>query len=149
MKGVSVMLEKSAGNVNIQKLRAILLLEADFNAIHKIIFNSRLIPSIKAANAILMEVIGGRRSQAATYLALDKKLITDIANVRKLLTIISYADTMNCYNRVAYPFTRLCVQYFGLDIIYLAVLFRAIQSMKMFLCTLHGMSENYYSDNEG
>ena len=32
---------------------------------------------------------------------------------------------------------------------YLAVLFRAIQSMKMFLRTSHGMSETYYSDNEG
>ena len=116
---------------------------------HKIIFNNRLILSIEAANAILMEVIGGRRSQVATYLALDKKLIADIANIRKLPTIIICADATNCYNRVAHPFASLCAQYFGLDIIYLAVLFRAIQSMKMFLRTSHGVSENYYSDNEG
>ena len=149
IKGVLVMLEKSAGDVNVQKLRAILLLEADFNAIHKIIFNSRLILSIKAANAIPMEVIGGRRSQAATHLALDKKLIADIANMRKLLTITICADATNCYDRVAHPFASLCAQYFGLDVMYLAVLFRAIQSMKIFLCTLYGISENYYSDNEG
>ena len=149
MKGISVILEKLAGDVNVQRLRTILLLEADFNAMHKIIFNNRLIPSIEAVNAIPMEVIGGRRSQAATYLALDKKLIADIANVRKLLTIIIYADAMNCYDRVAHPFASLCAQYFGLDIMYLAVLFRAIQSMKMFLCTSHSVSENYYSDNEG
>ena len=61
-KGVSVMLEKVAGNINVQKLRAILLLEADFNAMHKIIFNNRLMPRIEADNAIPMEVIGGRRS---------------------------------------------------------------------------------------
>ena len=60
IKGVSVMLEKVAGNVYIQKLRAILLLEADFNAIHKIMFNNRLISNIEAVNTILMEVIGGR-----------------------------------------------------------------------------------------
>ena len=149
MKGISVMLEKSAGDVNVQKLWAILLLEADFNAMHKIIFNNRLIPSIEAANAIPMEVIGGRRSQAATHLALDKKLIADIANVRKLLTITICADATNCYDRVAHLFASLCAQYFRLDIMYLAVLFRAIQSMKIFLRTSHGMSENYYSDNEG
>ena len=62
MKGVSVMLEKSVGDVNVQKLLAILLLEADFNTMYKIIFNSRLIPSIEAANTISIEVIGGRRS---------------------------------------------------------------------------------------
>ena len=56
------MLEKVAGNINVQKLRTILLLEADFNAMHKIIFNNRLIPSIEADKAIPMEVIGGRRS---------------------------------------------------------------------------------------
>ena len=116
---------------------------------HKIIFNNRLIPSIEAANAIPMEVIGGRKSQAATHLALDKKLIADIANVRKLPIITICADATNCYDRVAHPFASICAQYFRLDIMYLAVLFRAIQSMKMFLRTLHGVSENYYSDNEG
>ena len=53
------MLEKTAGNVHVQKLRVILLLEADFNAIDKIIFSTRLILSIEAENAILMEVIEG------------------------------------------------------------------------------------------
>ena len=52
------MLEKSAGNMHVQKLRAILLLEVGFNAIHKIIFNNRLIPNIEVVNAILIEVIG-------------------------------------------------------------------------------------------
>ena len=84
MNGVSVMLAKVAGNVNVQKLRAILLLEADFNAMHKIIFNNRLIPELEATDAIPPEVIGGRRTQAATHLALNKKLIAGIANVRKI-----------------------------------------------------------------
>jgi len=36
------MLEKSSRNINVAKLRAILLLEADFNAFNKIIFNTRV-----------------------------------------------------------------------------------------------------------
>ena len=60
IKGVSVILEKIAGNMHAQKLRAILLLEADFNAIYKIIFSTRLIPNIESENTILIEVIGGR-----------------------------------------------------------------------------------------
>ena len=57
IKGVLVMLEKVAGNVHVQKLQAILLLETDFNAMHKIIFNNRLIPNIEAMNTIPMKVI--------------------------------------------------------------------------------------------
>ena len=59
------------------------------------------------------------------------------------------ADATNCYDRVAHPFASLCAQYFGLDIAYLVVLFRAIQSMKMFLRTSFGVSKDFYSGNEG
>ena len=124
------------------------MLEADFNAMYKIMFNNRLMPNIEAMNAIPMEVIGGRRSQAATHLALDKKLISDIANVRKLPMITICADATNCYDRVAHPFASLCAQYFRLDLSYLVVLFRAIQSMKMFLRTAFGVSEHYYSGDD-
>ena len=47
MKSVSVILEKSLGNINIQKLRVILLLEADFNVLCKIIFNDRMMPVLE------------------------------------------------------------------------------------------------------
>ena len=143
------MLEKVSGHINMQKLRAILLLEADFNALHKIIFNNRLMPKIEADNVIPMEVIGGRRSQAATHLALNKKLIADIANVRKLPSVTICADATNCYDRVAHPFASLCAQCFRLELTYLTILFRAIQSMKMFLRTSHGISTTYYSDTIG
>jgi len=59
------------------------------------------------------------------------------------------ADATNYYNRVAYPFASLYVQYFGLDLLYLVVLFRVIQSIKIFLRTVFGVSENYYlGDND-
>ena len=105
---MSVILEKVAGNMYIQKLQAILSLEADFNAMHKIMFNNRLILNIEAMKTILMEVIGGRWSQAATDLTLDKKLISDITNVRKLPIITICANATNCYDRVAHPFASLC-----------------------------------------
>ena len=39
-QSVSIMLEKNKGNINVAKLRAILLLEADFNGMNKITCNS-------------------------------------------------------------------------------------------------------------
>ena len=77
---VSVILEKSKGYINIAKLRAILLLEADFNALNKIVFNTKLIPSLERTNSIPYEIIGGRRGQSSIHVALNKKLVSDIVN---------------------------------------------------------------------
>lgn len=77
------MLEKSLSNFLAEKLRAILLLEVDFNALHKINFNSRLMPTLESSSAMTYKIIRGRRSQAATHLALSKNLIADISNTRK------------------------------------------------------------------
>ena len=56
------MLEKDPGNFLVQKLRALLLLEADCNALHKINFNGNLMPSLEASSSMTHEIIGGRRS---------------------------------------------------------------------------------------
>ena len=55
------MLKKEKGNINIEKLRVILLLEADFNGLNKIIYNSRVIPELEKREEIPFEVVGGRR----------------------------------------------------------------------------------------
>ena len=60
------------------------------------------------------------------YLALNKKLIADIANIRKILMVITYTDIRNYYNRVAHPFASLHAKYFRLEVAYLLVLFRIV-----------------------
>ena len=42
------MLKKSKGNINIGKLRAILLFKGDWNIIYEIIFNSRVLLRLEA-----------------------------------------------------------------------------------------------------
>ena len=74
------MLEKVARNMNMAKLRAILLLEADFNALNKIIFNRRAIPRIETAKTMPCELIGGKRGKSSLYVALNKKLVCNIRN---------------------------------------------------------------------
>ena len=59
------------------------------------------------------------------------------------------ADAINYYNRVAHPFASLYAQYFGVEITYLAILFRAIYSIKIFLHIACRVSEAYYSISEG
>ena len=48
--------------MDIQKLCTILLLEADFNALNKIIFNTRVMPAIEKLYCVPSKVVGGRKS---------------------------------------------------------------------------------------
>ena len=117
------MLDKSSGNFLVEKLRVILLFEADFKTIHKIHFNGRLMPSLDSSANIPCKIIGGIMSQAANHLALSKKLIADISNARKLPTATMCVDAANCYAIVAHQYASLCAQCFGMDIKYLQVIF--------------------------
>ena len=97
-----MMLEKSLGNIDVQNLRVILLIGSYFIDVYKIIFNGILMLTLEEENEISIEIIRGSRTQAATYLALNKKLISDIANVKKLLTATTCEDATN--------YLRVCVQ---------------------------------------
>ena len=75
-----MIIEKTPGKINICKLRVTLLLEVEFNAIHKIIFNSRLILALEAKKCISCKVVEGRKNQVVIHIALKKKLIENIFN---------------------------------------------------------------------
>ena len=76
---------------------------------------------------------------------IDKKLISDMANMWKRPIVIIHIDATNYYNRVAYLFASLYAQYFGLEVSNLLVLFRTMQMMRIFLCASFGTSGNFYS----
>ena len=118
------------------------LLEAYFNAPHKINFSVRLTPSLEDSYAITQEIIGFRRLQASTHLALSKKLILDISNTKKLPTT-TRADDANFHDGVAHPRASLCLRCFGMELCYLLALFRMIQNMKMNLRTDFGVSTSF------
>jgi len=71
---------KKVNVILVDKLQVLLLLEADYNASSKIIFNIRIIPTLEARDSILHKIVGGRRSQLAIHIAINKKLMADIAN---------------------------------------------------------------------
>ena len=74
------MLKKVRRNINISKLRAILLLEADFNSLNKIVFNGRVLPRLEMKKKIPYEIVGRRRGQSSLHVTLNKKLVVDYSN---------------------------------------------------------------------
>ena len=56
---VSVMLEKAPVNFVVEKIRALLLIEENYNALHKITFKGRLLPSLEVLSSTPKDIMGG------------------------------------------------------------------------------------------
>ena len=63
--GLSVMLEKLAGVILINKLREILLMEEDFNFMNKLIFGTRMLAITRSSDLIPVEAFGGTHNKTA------------------------------------------------------------------------------------
>ena len=95
------MLEKSRCKILVSKLRAILLLETELNALHKIIFNQRILIALEQHTLIPIEIVGRRKILDAIHIEINKKLKADISNQFKTLSVVISTDNTNFYDRVA------------------------------------------------
>ena len=77
--GLSVMLEKVPGNSLAEKLRAILLMEADFNFANRLFFNVRMMQKAEQSGQLPEELYGGRNGHEAQEVAVNRRIMADIA----------------------------------------------------------------------
>jgi hypothetical protein len=92
--GLSVMLEKTAGCALITKLWSILLMEADFNAINKIIYGSRMLQTVREYE-LIPEEIYSERNRLADDRTLAKVLFYDIVRQTRRPAGIGAVDADN------------------------------------------------------
>jgi hypothetical protein len=141
LAGLCVMLEKEKGNKLISKLRAILLMEADFNAANKIIFGIRMLDNVRQYK-LMPEEIFSEQNKMADDGALAKILFYDISRQLKLPAGLASVDAANCYDRVAHAIASLVFQACGVHASSCAYILKAIQDMKFFLRTAFGDSDS-------
>jgi hypothetical protein len=77
--GLSAMLEKTKGVIQVDKLRAILLMEADFNFYNGLMFAKRMMDRAESKDWIPGEIYGGRRNHEAIKVAMNRRLTADIS----------------------------------------------------------------------
>jgi len=97
--GLNVLLEKVPGDVNIKKLRIILLFEADFNANNKWIGRAVM---RRAEDCALLapEQYGSRNRKSAIIQCLNKCLFYDLLWFRRQPAALCSNDAKSCYNRI-------------------------------------------------
>eukprot|EP00804_Cyclotella_cryptica_P016228 CCRYP_005722-RA/>CCRYP_005722-RA protein AED:0.48 eAED:-0.79 QI:0/-1/0/1/-1/1/1/0/198 len=95
------MLEKQAGVCLLSKLRAILLMEADFNAANKILFGQRILDQVRKYRLMPEEIFSERQRMAEDGI-LAKVLFYDISRQLRAPAALASVDAANCYDRVAH-----------------------------------------------
>ena len=113
--GLTVMLEKIAGLALVNKLRAILLMEADFNFHNKLIFGRRMLNAARS-NGIIRPGQYSEQQSTAEDSSFDKVHQSNILCQRHLAILIVSADAVNCYNRWFF-FFRGEVEYWPVTLI--------------------------------
>eukprot|EP00804_Cyclotella_cryptica_P025778 CCRYP_021230-RA/>CCRYP_021230-RA protein AED:0.44 eAED:0.44 QI:0/0/0/0.5/1/1/2/0/195 len=135
------MIEKSPGVKLISKLRAILLMEADFNAANKIIFGQRMLNNARK-NDLMPDEIFSERQRMAEDGILAKVLFFDISRQLKAPAALASVDAANCYDRVAHAVASLVFRAMGAKLPMTLSMLTAIQQMQFFLRTAFGDSKN-------
>lgn len=142
--GLSVMLEKEKGVIKVDKLRAILLMEADFNFANKLIFGSRMVRGAIQRGELPVECYGSIPEHEAIEVALNRRLILDISRQRRLPMAIASVDAHTCYDRISHTVASLCCQRWNVPLAPLVSMFSTIQRMKFHVRTGFGDSDAFY-----
>jgi hypothetical protein len=136
------MLEKMFGVHLVSTLRAILLMEADFNAMNKEVYGVRMLDTARKYK-LMPEEIFSEKNRMADNGGLAKTLFYDIMRQTRSLVAIPSVDASNCYDQIAHAMASLIFQSFGVEDTAVATMLEMIQEMKFFLRTAYGDSTDF------
>ncbi len=138
-RGLSVMLEKIRGCSLVSKLRLILLMEVDANAINKMIFGMRMLQTVREFKFMPDEIFS-EWNRTADDGTLSKVLFYDVVRQSRRPAGVASVDADNCFDRVAHAVASLVFQSFGVSANVSKSMLSTIEEMKFFLRTAFGDS---------
>ena len=142
-RGLNVMLEKVAGLALVTKLRAILLMEADFNYHNKLIFGKRMM-DLARQHGMVPEEIYSEKGRTSEDAILQQVLTYDIARQLRRPIIVASVDASQCYDRVAHAMAALTLRAYKVKQSTVFGMLNPIQCMEYYLRTGHGESSTFF-----
>jgi hypothetical protein len=128
------------GNIYIDKMRAICLLEADYNWLNKFVFTKQMMDRAFKEEIIPAEQFAKRGSQA-TEGVLTSGLFCDIARALHRTAAIESVDLANCYDAVAHPIASIALQSFKVRKVMVSMMLYVLEKMAWYLKTPFGQSK--------
>ena len=142
--GTNVMLEKQAMNFRVDKLRAILLYEADFNQNNKKI-GREMMYTAEDLQAIAPEQFGSRSGLTSIDHSLNKRLTYDIIRQKKRPSAVCSNDAKSCYDRIVHSVASLAMQRVGAPVEPIICMFTTIQNLEHRIRTVYGDSDTGFT----
>ncbi len=142
-RSLTVLLEKLFGNIYMDKMRAICLLEADYNWLNKYVFAKQMMDRAFSEGIVPAEQFAKRGSQAA-HVVLASGLFCDIAHALHKTSAIKSVDLANCYDAVAHPITSIALQSFKVRKVMEAMMLYVLKTMQWFLKTAFERSKTTF-----
>lgn len=109
-KGLKAVLLKGVGNLNIDKLRAILLIKANYNWLPKLLVSKRIIPRSNALGLILDKKFWSRSGLRAVKVAPCCCLFCNCLRQLRRPGGLGSFDAAQCYNHIVHLFCSLAAQ---------------------------------------
>jgi hypothetical protein len=128
------MLEKIKGCSVVTKLRSILLMEADFNAVNKTIHGWQMLQNVRKYKCMPDEICS-KKNRTANDGTLTKVLFYDIVWQSRRSARICSVNADNCFDCVAHAVASLIFQAFGVSKGTCGAMLKTIQEMQFFLRT--------------
>jgi len=141
--GLTVLLEKVFGNIYVDKMRAICLLEADYNWLNKYVFAKRMMDKAFQEDIVPAEQFAKRGSQASEGVV-TSGLFCDIARALHRTAAIESVDLANCYDAVSHPIASIALQSFKVRKVMVAMMLSILQTMNWYLKTAFGQSSTSF-----
>ena len=145
-QGIDCVLPKKQGLLEADKLRTIVLFEAEFNFMNKIIAR-RAMRNAEEAQALINEQYGSRKDHTAIEQVLNKRLSFDLMRQMKRPGTIVPTDLKGCYDRIVHSVASLCLQRVGIKEPEVVCMFSALQEMEHLIRSAYGTSQTGYNND--
>jgi Reverse transcriptase (RNA-dependent DNA polymerase) len=141
--GIDVMIPKKEDSLRVDMLRTIVLLEADFNFINKIVGKRAMINAEKAGT-VAEEQFGSRKRKSSILHATNKAITTDVLRQTKQDNALLVLDAKACYDRIAPPIAAISLRRQGVPAVVTHLMFHTIDQMSHTIRTSYGDSTQCY-----
>ena len=141
-----VMLLKKEGLTDIEKLRTIVLYEADYNFMNKRIGRQAMDNAMY--NGLIAEEQFAKPKSDSTTQCVNRKLIFDLVRYARASFAMCSSDLKSCYDRIVHSAASLAMQKMGISRNQARSMFLTIQQCNHKVRTSFGDSEKTYGNQE-
>jgi hypothetical protein len=141
-KATDVMILKKEGILDIEKLRTIVLYEADFNFLNKCIGRQAMDNAMK--NGGMASEQYAKPKSSAQEQCLTRRLIFDMVRQTRQTMAMASSDLKSCYDRIVHNAASLALQKNGISQETVNMMFQTIQKCQHHIRTVYGDSDMSY-----